>query len=342
MNGDAQVELDEWFTLNLSSPVNATIADGAGTGTIRNDDVDQAPATPPPAVSIADLAVVEGDGEHAHFMFVVTLDKASTAPVTVHYVTSNGTAIAGVDYTAASGTVEFAPGVTSRTVHVDILGDVSVETHETLTVTLSNPPSGATIADGTATGTITDDDSTTPPTPGASTVSYVVNDNWGSGVRRGRHRDRGHLRFNGWTVEFDSPPAQISNVWNAEIVSQAGAHYVVRNASWNAQVGAGQSVEFGFQASPPGGSSATATDFVVNGVPTGGQNPAPPVLPKVSIADAAVVESNSGTTNMAFVVTLDKASATPVSIAYATSNGTATGGSDFTATSGVLTFAAGG
>lgn len=94
-------------------------------------------------------------------MFVVTLDKASTAPVTVHYVTSNGTAIAGVDYTAASGTVEFAPGVTSRTVHVDILGDVSVETHETLTVTLSNPPSGATIADGTATGTITDDDSTT-------------------------------------------------------------------------------------------------------------------------------------------------------------------------------------
>ncbi|MDZ4267955.1 MAG: Calx-beta domain-containing protein [Mycobacterium sp.] len=325
-------------SLGQATPTASGLDVAAGSfSTVFNDyGTTNVVSGPPPAISVADLTVAEGDGEHAHFMFVVTLDKASTAPVTVHYVTSNGTAIAGVDYTAASGTVEFAPGVTSRTVHVDILGDVTVETHETLTVTLSNP-SGATIADGTATGTITDDDSTTP-TPGASTVAYVVNDNWGSGFVAGVTVTAGTSGFNGWTVEFDSP-AQISNIWNAEIVSQAGAHYVVRNASWNAQVGAGQSVEFGFQASP-GGASATATDFVVNGVPTGGQNPAP-VLPKVSIADAAVVESNSATANMAFVVTLDKASATPVSIAYATSNGTATGGSDFTATSGVLTFAAG-
>ncbi|PRC53181.1 hypothetical protein C6A85_55140, partial [Mycobacterium sp. ITM-2017-0098] len=76
--------------------------------------------------------------------------------------------------------------------------------------------------------------------------------------------------------------------------------------------------------------------FAVNGV----QNPAP-VLPKVTVADATVVESNSGTKNIVFTVTLDKADTAPVSVAYATSNGTATAGSDFTAKSGTVTFAAG-
>ncbi|PRC62415.1 hypothetical protein C6A85_03185, partial [Mycobacterium sp. ITM-2017-0098] len=70
----------------------------------------------------------------------------------------------------------------------------------------------------------------------------------------------------------------------------------------------------------------------VNGV----QNPAP-VLPKVTVADATVVESNSGTKNIVFTVTLDKAATAPVSVAYATSNGTATAGSDFTAKSGTVT-----
>lgn len=291
---------------------------------------------PPPAISIADLTITEGDGEHAHFMFVVTLDKAGTETVTVSYATSNGSALAGSDYVATSGTIEFAPGVTSQTMHVDVLGDTAAEGTETFVVTLSSP-TGATIADGTAVGTITDDDAVTP-TPGTGSVTYVVRDNWGSGFVAEVDLTAGSAGFDSWTVEFDSP-AQISNIWNAEIVSHVGTRYVVRNASWNAKVGAGQTVQFGFQASP-GGATATATGFAVNGVPTGGQNPAP-VLPKVSVADATVAESDSGTRNLTFVVTLDKPATSPVSIAYATANGTATAGSDFTAASGVLTFAAG-
>ncbi|MGB7357632.1 MAG: Calx-beta domain-containing protein [Mycobacterium sp.] len=291
---------------------------------------------PPPAISIADLTITEGDGEHAHFMFVVTLDKAGSETVTVSYVTSNGSALAGSDYVATSGTIEFAPGVTSRTVHVDVLGDTAAEGTEAFVVTLSSP-TGATIADGTAVGTITDDDAAAP-TPGTGSVTYVVRDNWGSGFVAEVDLTAGSAGFDSWTVEFDSP-AQISNIWNAEIVSHVGTRYVVRNASWNAKVAAGQTVQFGFQASP-GGATATATGFAVNGVPTGGQNPAP-VLPKVSVADATVAESDSGTRNLTFVVTLDKAPTSPVSIAYATANGTATAGSDFTAASGVLTFAAG-
>src|SRR5829696_6521534 len=90
-------------------------------------------------------------------MFTVTLSKPSTQTVTVRYATSNGTAIAGTDYTASTGVIEFAAGVTSRTVHVDIIGDTTVESDETFTVTLSSP-TGATIADGSAVGTIMNDD----------------------------------------------------------------------------------------------------------------------------------------------------------------------------------------
>ncbi len=71
----------------------------------------------------------------------------------------------------------------------------------------------------------------------------------------------GSAGLNGWTVEFDSA-AEISNIWNAEIVSRVGTRYVVRNAEWNPKVAAGKTVTFGFQASP-GGGSATASNFTV-------------------------------------------------------------------------------
>ena len=155
-------------------------------------------------------------------------------------------------------------------------------------MTLSTP-TGATIADGTATGIITDDDGTTPA-PGNVAVKYTVNDNWGSGYTATVEVTAGTSAFNGWTVEFDTP-AQIGNIWNAEIVSRVGNRYVVRNAAYNPQVAAGQTVSFGFQASP-GGGSATATNFVVNGVPVG-QNPTT-VLPKASVSGAVKVGSRFG------------------------------------------------
>ena len=147
-------EGNETFKINLSSPTGATIADGTAIGTIIDDDG----AAALPALSIADLSVAEGNGDHAHFMFVVTLDKAATGPVTVAYSTANGTATAGSDYVASNGTLTFAAGETSKTVHVDISGDTVFEGNETFAVTLSNA-SGATLADATAVGTIVNDDS---------------------------------------------------------------------------------------------------------------------------------------------------------------------------------------
>jgi hypothetical protein len=102
-------------------------------------------------------------------VFTVTLSHPSAVPVTVNYSTANGTALAGSDYTAVSGTVTFAPGETTKTVLVPTLDNTIYEGTETFALNLSDPSAGATIADAQGIATITDND----PQP---TKFYVVND----------------------------------------------------------------------------------------------------------------------------------------------------------------------
>ena len=105
----------------------------------------------PVGVTVADARVKEGAG--AVLAFAVTLSRAATSAFTVDYATSDGTAQAGADYTAASGTLSFQAGDSSKTIEVAVLDDAHDEGEETLTLTLSNA-SGAYLADGEATGTI--------------------------------------------------------------------------------------------------------------------------------------------------------------------------------------------
>ena len=121
----------------------------------------------PAAFSVADATVHEAAG--AALAFVVTLDRARSEAVTMDYATvpgsGAGAATEGSDYTATSGALTFAPGDTEKTVSVPVLVDAHDEGAETMTLTLTNPsPSDyVRIADGTATGTITN----TGPMPGA-------------------------------------------------------------------------------------------------------------------------------------------------------------------------------
>ena len=111
-----------------------------------------------PQVSIADATVTEAAG--AVLAFTVSLDRAVTAAdgtVSVAYATSDGTATAGSDYTATSGSLTFGVGESTKTVDVPVLDDSVDEGSETLTLTLSNA-TGATLSDATATGTITNSD----------------------------------------------------------------------------------------------------------------------------------------------------------------------------------------
>ena len=109
----------------------------------------------PPGLAVADAEVEEA--ANATLAFAVTLSRPPSSTVTVDYATWDGTAVAGSDYTATSGTLTFAAGETDKTVSVPVLDDAHDEGSETLTLVLSNP-SGAYLADGTATGTIINTD----------------------------------------------------------------------------------------------------------------------------------------------------------------------------------------
>ncbi len=181
-------------------------------------------------MTIADLAVAEGDGGHSHFMFTVQLDKASTEPVSVHYATTDGTAIAGLDYTPTSGTLTFTPGVTTQLAHVDILTDTNTETDETFTVTLSNP-TGATIADATALGTIIDDDAPTPLSPGLS-ISDASATEAASGVMA-----PGFLSTSGnQIIDSAGNPVQISGVNWFGMESTTGAPHGLWTRSYTEMI----------------------------------------------------------------------------------------------------------
>jgi len=115
-----------------------------------------APGTP--VVNIGDASVVEGHTGTRSATFTVTLSNSSSLPVTVSYGTVNGSAVAGNDYQATSGSVTFDPGQTSKPISVLVNGDRVGEPNETFMVNLSLVSGNATIADGQAVGTIQDDE----------------------------------------------------------------------------------------------------------------------------------------------------------------------------------------
>jgi hypothetical protein len=114
------------------------------------------PAPPPPAteMSIDDVVVDEGAGQA---LFTVSLSAPATEPATVAFATADGSALAGSDYTAASGTLTFAPGELTQVVAVPVLDDAADETDEAFAVVLSNA-AGAILVDGQGQAVIADDD----------------------------------------------------------------------------------------------------------------------------------------------------------------------------------------
>src|SRR5882672_10664978 len=155
INGDATVEPDETFFLNLTNATNGgTILDGQGLGTITNDDATAAVGD----ISIGDVTITEGNSGTKTATF--TVSRTGTAAFAVDFATADGTAGAGSDYVATAGTLSFAAGQATQTVSVTINGDTSVEPNETFFLNLTNATNGGTILDGQGLGTITNDDAT--------------------------------------------------------------------------------------------------------------------------------------------------------------------------------------
>jgi uncharacterized repeat protein (TIGR01451 family) len=148
--GDTLYETNETLLVILGGAINANIADSQGIGTILNDD-------PLPTLSVANVSVVEGDTGTTNAGFRVSLSAASGLGTTVSYSTVSGTATAGSDFTALTGTLGLAAGVTNVTVNVPVIGDTTIESDETFSLQLSNPVN-ATLGVSVGTGTIINDD----------------------------------------------------------------------------------------------------------------------------------------------------------------------------------------
>ena len=262
-----------------------------------------------PTVQIeSGVSVLEGDSGTTSATFQVTVAPASAGPVSVSFATENGTAVAGQDYVAGSGTVTFAPGENVKTVTVLVNGDTALEADETFYVSLS-APSGATISGGPGQGTIVNDEGplACPASPVAVGATFSTTVNVGVSAKD-------------WIASF--VPGAPNTTW----IGQFKYVPLPRPASLTMTAPAAAGT---YQL------RLLANDtFVLIGSCTyqvGGSSSS------LSIDDVTVTEGTTAT----FHVTLSPVSAGPVSVAFITANGTATAGPDYLATSGTLTFAAG-
>ncbi len=167
---DTVPQPNKTFYVNLTSPVGATLARAKATATVID-------VLSPPSITISDVTVQEGGAGKANVTatFNVTLSAAYTKAVTVAYTTSNGTATAGKNYKAVSGTLTFAAGVTKKTVSVTVYNDKAPAGNKTFYVILKSPVN-ATLARTTAVGTIVDvlTNSTNGTTPAKTTGSTTT------------------------------------------------------------------------------------------------------------------------------------------------------------------------
>jgi len=147
VNGDRLGEPNETFYVNLSQPEGGALGDWQGAVAIADDE---------PRLRINSVSKNEGTNGSTQFVFTVTLTPASDIDVSVNYATATAWSTQD-DFTATSGALVFAPGVTSKNLTVLVKGDKVKEFEETFHVNLSNPI-GAFIAVGQGTGTIRNDD----------------------------------------------------------------------------------------------------------------------------------------------------------------------------------------
>ena len=166
INGDTAVEANETFAAELRNASGASVSKSRGQGRINNDDL--------ASLSIGDVNISEGNSGETTATFVVRLSRSMPSPVTYNIATSNGTATSGTDYVARSQSGRFIDaGRTSQVFEVQVKGDAGSEANETFNVTVSSV-SGATVADGTAVGTILNDDAAAAPVIGASRATTVL------------------------------------------------------------------------------------------------------------------------------------------------------------------------
>ena len=312
---DALGEPDENFGMRLSAAVNATVTTGEATATIFDDDGGI------PTLSAGNAAAIEG----GVLAFAFSLDRPAGSVVTVDYRTANETAFAGIDYTAASGTLTIDVGETAGSVEIQTLDDDAKELEERLSLHLSSA-ANASLVSNAVIGTILDND--VPPelaveggvsAEGEPAVFIVTL----SGAVTSRV-----------TVDFatvagtaldgvDFLPVQ------GKLTFDAGTAVMVAVTTVDDDID--EPVEtLGLSLSAPV-NAELPVDSATSRIEDDDEPPA------LSIADASGVEGEAAR----FPVTLSDPSGFEVTVAYSTSDGTAVAGADYEAVGGSLVFTPG-
>ena len=318
-------------TVTISNHSSGAGYSAAATVTVTVTDDDAAPE-----LLIEGASVSEGNTGTTPLTFTVTKHGATDQRVTVYYKPGTGTAMAGTDYTViAPGTLTFAYSETSKTITVMVQGDDVSEPDETVVIELSNP-SNATIAEGTATGTIIDDDaSRLSIEAGAASVD-----------------ESEPLIF---TVSLDPPidDEQVTVDLTTAGTATAGTDYMAVPGTLTFTAGEGsktitvavaddddyeldETVEVELRNPKPTGSVVIETGVAMVTIEDNDDSPA------LSISGTSIAEGNDGTTNkLTFKVTKSGGTSMEATVAYTDAGmGTATAGTDYTAVAaGTLTFA---
>lgn len=335
---DGDDEGDENFSVELSNPTGGSGLLAPTSSTVTIIDNDGAPEPGTLDISPASVSVSESGNT---VTLTVNRTNGSDGAISVDFSTSDGTATAGSDYVANSGTLNFADGVTSQTITIAISEDDLDEVDENFTVSISNATGGASLGSTTmSTVTILDNDE--PPVPGtfeispvgpsvnedANTVTLTVNRTGGSD--------------GAVTVDFTT----------ADGSANAGSDYVATSGTLNFADGVtSQTITVSINDDDLDENNETFTVTISN--PTGGADLGNATVSTVSIIDndeflpgtlsispvsASVNEAGSSIT---LTVSRSGGSDGAVSVDFATADVTATAGADYVATSGTLNFADG-
>jgi hypothetical protein len=315
--GDAVPENTETFQLNLSNPVNKTLDDNQGIGTLTDNDM--------PNATIDDPSVAENGGP---MTFTVTLDRSAPFDSVIGYSTAAGTATAGSDYTSVSNNLTIIAGSTTGTIDVPILDDSIYEGNETVLMNLT-VVSGVAIADSQGVGTITEDEAK----PDVTVDDPTVPENGGPMI---------------FTISLNTAAAVDASVNYATSNNGAlaGSDYTAKSGTATITSGSTSTTvnvailddsvyegDEAFTLDLSGVVNGTLVDGEGQGTITDDESP-----PTISV-DSPTVGEADGT--MTFTVSIDAAADVDTSVDYATTEGSATDGSDYTGQTGTATITKG-
>ena len=296
-----------------------------------------------PNISVKDVTLVEGNKNGStRATVVITLDKTSTEEVTVEISTEDGTAVDGEDYEALNAeTITFAAGETSKTVPINITSDLVWENDENFIVILDNAQ-GAEVDQAQATVTITNDDK--PSLSIASAVSITEGE-------AGKANAEVIVTLSApvsqdVTVSYKTTDGTAKSTGSAADFSNTKGTLTFKAGEMTKKILvpiaddklAESSEDFRVTLSSAKGALLDTTHSVSK--ITILDNDAPVTKPVLSVTAPSDVTDGSDM-DAEFIVNLSAASSKSVTVNYTTADGTAKNGSDYTVTSGTLTFAPG-